>query len=512
MATYTLVIRQGDSESSVVVEPGRALTIGRALDADIVLPGQEVSRRHARVRAGDDGLIVEDLGSRNGVQIDGETVETACLAGGGVFMIADCAFEVREGAETSTASTRIPYEEASALYESMVAEGPAGRLPILYRAAQLLGSVFDLEDLLAQILELIFDAMPAHRGFVLLLSPETGRPEVHATRSRDSESQSPPLSRAVIDHVLSEREALLTTDAQLDERFAASESVALHAIHAAMCVPLCGRNEAVGTIYVDSGPDARTFDNGDLELLTAIGRVVGVAVENARLYQETLRQERLAAIGLAMAGVSHSVKNILTGVRGGEEFVDTALAAHDWEPLEKGWRVLRRCIERIETLMLNLLTLSKDRPPQRMPTDLGGVVSEAVATVAPYAERLGVAIDVQAEETPPAHVDAPAIYRVVLNLALNAVEACSDAHAPVHVACRADATGHFINVRDEGPGIAPELQPKLFELFQSTKGAGGTGLGLPSSRKIVREHGGDITVDSAPGKGAAFTVFLPVQS
>ena len=229
------------------------------------------------------------------------------------LVVGEIRFALVPGAELAESSSVISYENAGTLFDNILQKEGSGRLGILYKAAQLLGSVFDLDQLLNRILHLIFEALPVKRGFILTLSPDCPDPILRAQHSTEPKGLDDlPLSKTLIDHVFIHKSAVLTRDAQADERFDGSASILGHAIRAAMCAPLCGREAIVGVIYVDCGHDATNFSSEDLELLTAIARVVGVAVENARLYTENVERERLAAIGEATAGVGHCVKNILT--------------------------------------------------------------------------------------------------------------------------------------------------------------------------------------------------------
>jgi signal transduction histidine kinase len=110
-----------------------------------------------------------------------------------------------------------------------------------------------------------------------------------------------------------------------------------------------------------------------------------------------------------------------------------------------------------------------------------------------------------------AQVDSQAIYRVLLNLVVNAVEACEHNEGSVSILCVCTDQGCTIRISDTGIGIPEAIIPHLSEAFVSSKGSGGTGLGLACSYKIVREHGGDIQVKSQSGTGTIFTVFLPEE-
>ena len=346
-------------------------------------------------------------------------------------------------------------------------------------------------------------------GFVLTIGPCDPEPVVRAMLAREDESRMPPLSKTLVSRVLAQGDAVMTKDAQEDSRFDAAVSIVVHAIRSALCVPLCGRSAPIGAIYIDSGLMTARFTGEDLKLLMAIGRVVGIAVENAQLYQQNVQQERLAAIGLAMANIGHCIKNILSGMLGGVRFVESGRTERNWDHIESGWPMLRRAINRVELMVLNLLTFSKEREPERTPTDLNRLIEEVLEVVRPNAERREAQVVFEPVPLERVRVDARGVYRIILNLALNAVDACETPGGTVTVRCFADEGGHVIEVSDTGVGIAPDRMALLFQAFNSTKGSGGTGLGLACSEKIAHEHGGSIRCKSTVGEGSTFAVFLP---
>ena len=507
MARYELVLSGGSGGDRFQVAPG-GIVLGRSPDADVVLTGQSVSRRHARVWLEGDALLVEDLGSRNGITVNGKQVERAALQAGDQLGVGESLFDVLKYMAVAEGRSVISYDKGSTLCDLFVHED-TDRFPILYRATQLLGTVFDLDQLLSDILELIFDALPVRRGFVLTLSKDSQEAEVRATRAREGESGGPPLSRTLIDHVVYQRDAILTRDAQDDSRFDVSQSIVGHAIRAAMCAPLCGRQVVVGAVYVDSGDTDTVFGKEDLELLTVLGRVVGVAVENAQLYQDNVEQERLAALGEAMAGVGHCVKNVLTSLRGGTAFIDQALEKADVSHIEKGWPLLRRALERIDLLVMNMLSFARDQAPERASMDVNALIEEVLDVVRPRAERAGVSLDFVPCEDGAAWADERQIYRVLLNLLTNALDACVQRGGAVMITSACDEAGCTIEVHDNGVGVPPEILPRLSQAFVSSKGSNGIGLGLACSYRIVRAHGGNISVKTVLDKGSRFTVFLP---
>ncbi|MBI4557993.1 MAG: FHA domain-containing protein [Candidatus Hydrogenedentes bacterium] len=512
MPQYELILCKEEKEGPIFAVGLGGLVIGRSPEADVVLDDPAISRRHARLCFESGELLVEDLGSTNGVMLNGGRVKRSHLKHGDRLVVGDFTFLLKETAEPTGLSSLISYERGGTVFDKILGEGGTGRLPVLYKAAQVLGSVFDADELLRQILDTIFEALPAQRGFVLTFDSKTGASEIRASRTRGPKSEGLPVSKTLTDYVLTQRSAVLTLNAQEDDRFSAAASVVTHNIQAAMCVPMCGREAVIGAIYVDTGSQAKPFNDDDLELLTAIGRVVGVAVENARLYQENLDGQRLAAIGEATASIGHCVKNVLTGLSGGAQLIDRALEKSDHQTMVQSWPLVRRAIERIDNLVQNLLSFSRDRKPDLAPTNLDQLVEEVLDLLRPRAEKAGVRITLQANAPDLVDMDRREMYRVILNLVANAIDACEPTRGAVIVRTITGRDGCRVEVADTGPGIDPEILPKLFQAFMSTKGSAGTGLGLACSRKIVQAHGGDITVRNNPGTGATFIVTLPTSA
>ncbi len=509
MGLYELVVvKAGGAIERYPVTPDGVI-LGRSEECGVTLHSKHVSRQHARFWLAEGCVHVEDLGSRNGMEINESRVTSAILSEGDQIVIGGHRLYIQTAVDSGFGRAVISRERAAALQESIVHDAGDDRLLVLYQAAQLLGELFDLDELLDKILELFFAALPVQRGFVLTLTPEDKRPEIRAARSRDDKDQGPPLSQTLIRHVFEQAEAILTSDAQADSRFGQAESIMGHDIHAAMCAPLHGRNDVAGVIYVDVGNSTTPLTESDLELLTAIARVVGVAVENARLYRENMERERLAAIGMATAGLGHCVKNILTAIRGGVQFVDIAIEKQDLKYLARGWPILGRAIERIDMLVMNMLVFSKDRKPERMRTDINGIIRDVLAMFEARAKKWDVGLNYEPDPSGIIRVDGQAIYRVILNLVVNAVEACEHNGGDVSIACAITEHGCTIRIKDTGIGIPEEIVPRISQVFVSTKGSSGTGLGLACSYKIIREHGGDIQVKSQMGKGTVFTVFIP---
>jgi signal transduction histidine kinase len=253
--------------------------------------------------------------------------------------------------------------------------------------------------------------------------------------------------------------------------------------------------------------------------MIAIAHQAALAVEDTRYYSAMVQAERLAAVGQTIATLSHHIKNILQGIRGGSFLIKEGLSQHNEAMVGKGWEFVEKNQERISHLVLDMLTFSKEREPELMPSNLNQVVADVIELMTARALERGVELSLERDLNMPIMTfDPEGLHRAVLNIVSNAIDA-SDKDAVErenHVGrvrvttCFDRKAGHIaVSVEDNGQGIAPEDIDNIFSLFVSHKGSRGTGLGLPVSQKIVKEHGGRIRVESELGKGSRFVLELP---
>jgi two-component system NtrC family sensor kinase len=226
-----------------------------------------------------------------------------------------------------------------------------------------------------------------------------------------------------------------------------------------------------------------------------------------------LEAERLAAVGETTAALSHSIKNILQALRGGADVVEMGLKASNLVQASKGWRIVDRNLDKIYQLTLNLLAYSKQREPLLEMVNPRKLIDECLELVAQVASEKGVMVVSDVDEGHPAiPMDPSGMHQVIMNLLSNALDAIQPKRGLVRIECKYDEANRqsIMEVIDNGVGIAPPMMKHMFELFHSTKGNRGTGLGLAVAKKIVEEHEGSISARSAPGEGSTFTVRLPV--
>jgi signal transduction histidine kinase len=226
---------------------------------------------------------------------------------------------------------------------------------------------------------------------------------------------------------------------------------------------------------------------------------------------KVVASERLAAVGQTVATLVHSLKNMLSGLKGGAYLVRLGLDSQQKDQARQGLDMLERNIGRVGRLVRDLLTLSKPRRPEVEQVDLGELCDEAARMMRAEAQARGVELCCTSLAAPlTARLDRGALLDVLLNLIGNAVDAAAEvSQGRAQVSAGRQGGEVCLEVSDNGPGLDEEAAGRIFQGFYSSKGAAGTGLGLMVCHKIAGEHGGRVEFASAPGQGATFRVLLP---
>lgn len=545
----TLIVVQGPQQGRRFLLEAAVVPVGRDASNVIRLHDTEVSRRHAEFRRTEEGYLVVDLGSSNGTWVNNQRVQRHLLqtgdhirlgqtvllySAGDTHSESDLAEKInlisRGDQDLATASIigKVPAEEGARVLadpsraERWWAENALLNLRILLQASQVVSQVLDIHQLLEQLLDLILQGVPAERACILLRDEpkEEWRPAAARWRSTEATSDPFPISRTILDYVDKYGEGILVSDAPHDMRLGQAASVVRYGITEAICVPMKGRHETVGLLYLDSrrpvasDGEPRHLTEDHLRLAIALAHQAALAVEETRYYQALVQSERLAAIGQTIAAISHHVKNILQGLRSGMELVGMGIREKNETFLQQGWRILEKNQARIYDLVMDMLTYSKEREPNLEPCDLASLVEDVLELMSGRIAEQNVQCQIELARMPGLILlDAEAMHRCLLNLVTNALDALLEVEQRrLSIRTELDEASREVRIRvaDTGPGIPPDKLGELFKPFVSTKGARGTGLGLAVSRKIAREHGGDLTAHSEPGRGSEFVIRLPL--
>jgi signal transduction histidine kinase len=543
------------------------VTIGRGATNAVQLHDTEVSREHAQVYRRGDAVVVRDLESSNGTFVNGRQVKEHELASGDQLQLGRTLLlytGVTEGRVESLADNIniVAHQDdddgsriVHAMHQSEGSEilSPPGdeasspwlararsNLQIMYRTALAVSHTLDIDQLLARIMEMIFEWVDADRGCIMLKDLDTGQlvPKVRRSRRGLQADERITISQTILDYVVDRNEGVLTSNARDDDRWDAAKSILRMGVREAICVPMQGRYDVVGAIYIDTSltpqrilqqGSANKFTQEHLKLMIAIAHQAALAIEDTSYYKAMVQAERLAAVGQTIASLSHHIKNILQGVRGGSYLIEMGMKDHaqaiadgqmDVQGAEKavtimrkGWGIVEKNQERISTLVMDMLTFSKEREPVPEPANLNELVAEVVELMKNRATEANVELVwLPAPTMPTLMFDPESMHRAVLNVITNGIDACHEReNGRVEVSTQYSHAEHMarVQVLDNGSGIEKDDLEKIFAVFVSRKGGRGTGLGLPVSQKILEEHGGRIRLESTVGEGSRFTLEFP---
>lgn len=524
-------------------------TIGRHPDNDVALLLESVSRFHARIEMEDSGCSVTDLNSSNGTFVNGQRITSPqALVEGDVITFghadfvfsfkAPGEFEMRAAemdaavAEGQSSSVSIVGDEAG---ESTIISSQLNvdatplptselieredldslrraneRLLTLYKLNEIIHASRTADEVLGSVLQLVFELLPADRGVIMLAEPDqTLLPRSVRFRKPD-ESQGVIISRTIMQKCMAERLAILCRDARVDPRFRNSESVVVHDIRSALCVPLFSKAGLLGIIFVDSKESQRAFTEDDLKFLASMANDVAMTLTNMELLQNKIHNERLAAVGRTIAGLAHNIKNILQLARGGVELLDMAMNKGRQDVVVEYWPVVRHSIDRMQSLTQEMLEYSRPHAPELRDANVNVLIRDTIRSYRNGSAEEGTTIELDlSPDIPVRRIDADGFFKALMNLVVNAVDACSGKDGRIVIKSSLINDTIFIRVEDNGKGIPSDKRSRLFEPFYTTKASKGTGLGLSMTRKYVEDMGGRISFESEEGRGTAFTIALP---
>ena len=535
------VIEGPDSGRTFELPADEPQLLGRSSEA-LPLSDNTVSRRHAELTPDEGEWFVRDLHSQNGTYVNGEKIgERVRLKPGDHVRVGSTvmvfgstvgrdAGMVRllspDQVDAEIEAVLLTNEDSVVLAEPDPAMSAVAHLNIIYKLTRITAQTLDEKELLSAVMELVFSQFRPERGVIMTYSTEDDTDELIPSVIKH---QTPPLdkdekigvSQTILQHTLDEGEGVLCSNAMTDPRFRAGDSVQLYHIRSAICSPIRFRDRTFGAIYIDSSIANYTFTEDQLALMNAIGSHTALALTNIDLHRDRLHTERLAAIGETVASLSHSIKNILQGLRGGADVVDMGLKKEDLKVTRSGWGILKRNLDRIVTLTMNMLAYSRQRQIEYELTPMGPLIEDCCSLFESTTQEKQIALITDLDpEMPPIPIDPHMIHQALMNLIGNAVEAVEPGTGAVTVRTTYRITDPLlgatpayaiVDVIDNGPGIPKERHRRIFEPFQTTKGIRGTGLGLAVTKRIIEEHRGRIELTSEPGEGAVFRLILPCE-
>ena len=337
---------------------------------------------------------------------------------------------------------------------------------------------------------------------------------------------------SVVARSIFEKQPFIIQDASKDPRVnpMIKEKFNLHSL---VVIPLLVKEKALGAIAADSVESNKSITKEALESMMAFAQQAGLAIHNAFMYQELktfsrqmeekiqkttadlskteaqlIRSEKLAALGQLAAGIAHEIRNPLTSIN---------ILIHSMrekppsgDSYKEDFKVIEEEIHRINEIVDQFLRFAKPAPPLLEKTEVSSIFEETLQLLRPQIEKQLIVVEKEFQPLPIILIDREQMKQAILNLLLNAIQAMPGAgHLTLKGQNSEDGQWIHLSIQDSGVGIPGEDMNKLFDPFFSTK-EGGMGLGLSIAHRIIDQHHGKIEVESTPGEGTLFTVWLPV--
>lgn len=499
---YLLEVIEGPDKGRRFALPEREpQLIGRSTEA-VPITDEAVSRRHAELTPDDGRWWLRDLESTNGTFLNGERIDGRVpLSPGDEIMCGDTRFvmahehergrddAVRASDPTRGAVVLLDDEDPSSLDFTALAA-------IVRSASRESGEEVPLES----IAEAAARAFSADRAAIVRLNSDLTAEGAQVAREPNGSTPAAPvdLPRELLRDIAEGGKPRQAHVRREGERIVAAAGVVEH-------------GTMLGVLAVERDRFEQ-WSTADLAMLATAGHVVGMAMAAIDAEREAARTKRLAAMGEAIAALSHSIKNILQGLRGGADAVELGINRQDSAMIAAGWPILARNLDRILSLTLNMLAFAKEKALDIEPTPLGALASDAAELLASKADRRQVIINLVCDPNePPIPLDPDAVFQALVNVLDNALDAVPDGSGQVELRTTYDPDLAIatIEVSDNGDGIAAANRESIFDPFISSKGQRGTGLGLAVTKKLIERHLGRIDLVESRLGGTSFRISLP---
>jgi signal transduction histidine kinase/pSer/pThr/pTyr-binding forkhead associated (FHA) protein len=520
------------------------ISFGRGQEADIQIHDPLISRVHCKLNWEGGNWYIEDLNSTNGSWMMGKKLtkksilplRTSVRIGNSIFELFNMfsrddtqsvnmpLVTYRIQPETMASAQPVPAEQQKDI--SRLIEEENKRLSLIYKFQNQITSIFKEDELYPRITKAIMNTVQCDTVFLLIYDVEGGHFVPVSGRKDENELtefSKDAVNANIVEFVRENHEAVLSTGNRVGDPFKPFAEGGRPASMSIMCVPMFGKQQLNGMMYVSLTSAEKQYSENDLRLLTVLGHTAGMALENTRLIEFNLKNERLVATGTTAAGLSHCIKNIIAGLDGSLNLLKMGIDENDMNLANEALLILSKNHRRLGNLALDLLNLTTDQKLNLRVIDLDDVITELSELMAPQFKQENISISVTKDPSGlPLCVEADekGLHRVILNLLTNAEQAVLERmektgpESPGKVIISArfnDEKDHIlVSIVDNGVGIETEKASAIFDMFATTKGMAGSGLGLAVSRKIIEAHGGTIYAAGQKDKGCTMTFSVPV--
>jgi len=278
-------------------------------------------------------------------------------------------------------------------------------------------------------------------------------------------------------------------------------------------LPLIVRNHSIGIVCFQRKDDASVFSKNELETGIDLASEFSGAFKSALLYEENIRMEKLLALGRSMNMAAREITHIFQRTKYADMLIREGVEDRNTKGLEKGLGMLDRTMRDIDGFIWEALILSEDHKVERGHIDMRNLIEDLCNDLGAQGREQGIKIETEVEQGfVGVEGDGKALYRALYCLVKNAFEAFGARmrQRRVKITARMISTDKYeLIVEDNASGMTPEIKSRLFEMFFTSKGKDGAGLGLLVVARAVKMHQGAIKVESQPGVGTKFILTLP---
>ena len=403
-------------------------------------------------------------------------------------------------------------------------------LETILRFTALINSSLKIEDVLNYAMEWAEEFMDAEASTVYELDEDKSELFIRIARGKKKESVEKikfELGKGISGHVVQTGQPMVIQDVRKEKRFSPKfDRITGFRTRSMICVPLILRGKTVGALQVLNKKSGDLFTQIDVEVLTSMSQQIAVAMENAKLYRrlekrfelnaqelktaqdKLILSERLVAMSHLVQGVAHEIRNPVTTIGGFARRIKKILK-RDPE-VDKYLNGILEESERLESLVRQVHEYTSVLAATLAMDDIRATLQEVVNKFEPIAQQQGVSLVTKIDESLPLTRMASAqIMTALSNIVENALEAMPNGGELVLEAKQRNSQ-LFIKILDTGHGIRQEYLNSVYDPFFSSK-THGAGLGLAVVYQIVKNHDGEITIQSQEGKGTSVTIQLPVR-
>jgi signal transduction histidine kinase len=401
-----------------------------------------------------------------------------------------------------------------------IAMPTSSKIAVFYHTFREISNLMHSSTNVGEVLELVVwkvtEALEA-KGAILNLQTKEFELSAAYGLSETYLSKGPVTQQSIITDVYKQKPFVIIDDMLTDKRIQYPREAHQEGLRMVLDLPLVFRDNIAGLLRVYF-PVLRRFEVDEVDFAVALAQQCACAIDKARLIEEqqarydqlTLHTEKLSALGRMAAGIAHEINNPLAGVLLYSSNLSKKIP--DDSLLKEGMEIIIRETQRCKIIIQGLLEFARDQEPKKTMTDINQVIDRAVNMLENELRLRHIQLKrAYSKDLKTGMLDENQMQQVFVNLLLNAVHAI-DQKGTITIRSRPDSAGEYviIEVQDSGCGIPPENLDKIFEPFFSTI-KNGSGLGLAVSYGIIRNHQGELTVESQPGKGACFIITLPMQ-